>query len=122
MCSPSYYLLIYHDYASECIEQTKSNSPKNWNKSRTSVVEGSRALICTLLMDLYCNLLKQVHTGRVNSCSASKCHFPLENLSLLNLCKYDPEGQRSRIETPTLFSTYLAIYSPLEKFCNLSNV
>lgn len=81
MCSPSYYLLVYQGCASECIEQTKSNSPKNWNKSPNSLVEGSRASICTILMGLYCSLLKQVHTGRVlamqvNATSPKKiCHY-----------------------------------------------
>lgn len=52
MRSPSHYLLLYHDCASECIEQTKSESPKNWNKSKNSPVEGGRALVCTSLMGI----------------------------------------------------------------------
>jgi len=47
-------------------------------KRKSSLVEESSALVCTLLLGVYCSLFTQVRIGRVNTRNASKCHCHLK--------------------------------------------
>lgn len=118
MMQPVIFLYV-RTYATECIEQTKPDSPKNKIEKKNTLVEESSALICTLPLGVNWSLLKQVHTRRVNTCNASKCHCPVKIMCYYFTYAACPGRQRSRTEylllISTLLCTCLAIYSPISQ-------
>lgn len=104
----------------------KRNPKIEKKKRQNTLVEESSALFCTLLLCVYCSLLKQVHTGRLETCNASKCHCPVKIMCHYFTCADYSERQRSRIEylllTSTLLCTYLAIYSPISQIYDQGNL
>lgn len=59
-------------------KQNQTHPKIKKKKGENTLVVESSALICTLLLGVYSSLLKQIHTGRVNTCNASKCHCPVK--------------------------------------------